>query len=221
MATTGPTLLALVRIEIGETTASYWTDAQLYQYLSNAAKKFSIDTGILLAPPKKCTSAANTAMYLVPSNCPGPHAIVTVFYGSTELDATTPYGIVRGDGEPHTTDTDTPASWYVLVDGGKVYLVLFPTPGSAVTGGIKVWFWKIASDVTALTTACDIPDNYVMAVVNGAAKEALEAKSDPKFKIFERKYDEDVARAKAFVRAMIQAGKQNRNAEATKHRGLW
>jgi len=215
-------LETLVRAEVGEPTAQYWTQAHIFSYINEAARTFSNDTGILLSPPKKCDIVAGTSLYEAPTDVPGPQAIIAVFYDDSELTPETPYSIVRGDGLPHETDTDTPSCYCVIYDSGKVYLMLYPVPGAALTAGLVVWFWKLATTMTTGDEACTIPDEYHEAVVAYASMLAFKAKRDyDQVKIEKDTYNDWVVRARSVVTAQIMAARQSRHGDATAKRSIF
>lgn len=218
MAMTGTTLIGHVRVEIGEGTASFWTDAQLLEYVSRAAQDFSVDTGIITAPPVKATSVANSGLYSLPSTCPGPHAIIRVFYDGEELQPSTQDALIRNGNKPHS-DSGTPTHFYIASSAGVDYLGLCPIPGSAVTDGIVLYYWKIAAQLASGTSTCEIPETFYRAVVYLACKFAFGSQGErAKMDYYDELYTKEVLRAQDYVNVQVAATLHDRDARETNYR---
>ncbi len=201
-----------VRLEIAEPSAGFWTDAQIDYYINDAAARFASDTGMLTAAPRQTDIVANSTFYTLPPDCPGPHAIMAVYRETTVIDATSVSAIVRADGNPHA-DTGSPTKWYTVNSGGDTYLAVYPTPTSGTTNGLKIWYWKLSTDMTVDTDECDIPDEYIKGVIWGASTAAfLQRRMIDEGRAYEEKYQAEVARAGAYVDAIVAAGLQDRDA---------
>ena len=140
-----------VRLELGEPSAGYWTDAHVDACINSAAAQFSVDTGLLLVPPRRTDILAGSALYTLPDDCPGPQAVVSVICDGVELEAAAPAAILRLGGKPHS-DSGRPSSWYFLADGGDPCLALYPVPSSSIPGGIVIWYWTVSYTHLTLPT---------------------------------------------------------------------
>ena len=218
MSMTATTLIAHVRVEIGEATASFWTDAQLIEYVSRAAQDFSVDTGILVAPPVQASSVANSGLYSYPTSCPGPHSIIRVFYDGKELQPTTQDALIGNGNKPHS-DSGTPTHYYTAIYAGVKYLGLCPIPGSAVTNGIVIYFWKIADIMDAGADVCEIPDEYYRALVYRASMFAFGPEGEKsKQAYYNDLYTQEVIRAQDYINAQIVASLKDKDSRNTSSR---
>jgi len=207
-------LRTLVRTELGEPSAGYWSDAQLNSYVNAAAARFSVDTGLLLAAPRKADVEAAHALYNLPDDCPGAQAVVGVFLNGDELSPTSPAALIRLGKKPHS-DTGTPTHWYAVADSGTVCLALYPVPGSSITDGLVLWYWKLAAPMSADESTCEIPGEYIRGVVYAAAELAFLAKRETgQAECFRDLYTDEVRRAKASAESLIAASLQHRDVSA-------
>ena len=214
-------LTSHVRVEIGETTAGFWTDAQLYEYISRSAQDFSVETGILTAPPVETDSVADSGLYTLPGSCPGPHAVIRVYYDGNLIEPSTVNALIRNVNAPHS-DSGTPLYWYMLTKDGLTYLGLCPIPGSAVTDGIVLYYWKMSDRMTGGTDVCDIPDEFYRAVVYRATQFAFGSQGEKtKYEIYEGLYKEEVLRAQDYVNVMIAASLHDRDVRETGYEPLF
>jgi len=221
MAMTLTQLTSHVRVEIGESTAGLWTDPQLYEYISRAAQDFAIESGILTAPPVQTSSVAASGAYALPASCPGPHAVIRVYYDGSLIKPTTLDSLIRNGNTPHS-DSGTPLYWYTLTKEGVTYLGLCPIPGSAVTNGIVLYFWKMADRMTGGTDVCDIPDEFYRAVIYRATMFAWGTEgAKSKYEIYESLYKEEVLRAQDYVNVMIAASLHDRDVRNTEYEPLF
>lgn len=205
---------ARVRTELHEPTAGAWSDEQLNVYINDSAKEFASDSGILLTEPVQTGIVSGTAAYSLPVDCPGVHALRLVYYDTNLLDASDPVAIAQQDGNPHT-DSGTPTKHYGINVGGIQYIVLYPIPGAALTNGLKIWYWKLASDMTADTSVCDIPDEYMKGVMAKATEYAFLSRRELTMAQAQQGiYADYVERAKTYVDAVVTAIKRDRDASA-------
>jgi len=213
-------LLVDVRTELAEPVAGYWTDAQLTGYINRAAVDFSVDTGILQAPPMQANVVADQAGYILPDECPGPQAIVRVYHNGNELTPTTVGALASRGAKPHE-DTGTPKNWYGVTHGGNNCLMLYPIPEQALVNGLVLWFWKVAADMAAPADECEIPDEYSPGVVYGATMRGFIAKKEvEQAGVYRGWYQEQAAKAKAWVRAAFTAGVRDGDARSRRGSGL-
>lgn len=211
-------LTSHVRVEIGEATAGFWTDPQLYEYISRAAQDFSTDTGIIVAPPVKTSSVADSGAYSLPASCPGPHAIIRVFYDDEKIEPSTVDALIRNGNRPDD-DSGTPTHWYPMSYEGTSYLGLCPIPDSAVTNGIIIYYWKIADRMTGPTDVCDVPDEYYRAIVYRATMFSFGNQGEKsKMEYYQRLYDEEVLRAQDYVNVQIAATLHDRDVNSGDYR---
>lgn len=217
-------LIAAVRIRLGEPTAGFWTDPNLTDCLNNAARQFSIDSGVLLAAPVKTSSQAGVHAYPLPTGCLGMHMIQAVWYNGTRLMPSVPLSIMSVDGDP-ISGTPPPKKYYVLTHDSKLYLVLYPAPDTAVTNGIVVWYSMIATKMVYSASAddtCDIPDDYCDAVIDLATSYAFALKHDEEsIKRYEKYYGDRLSSAQAFVNSLIIAGMRDQDATAKDARPIF
>ena len=202
-----------VRTNIGEPTAGYWTDDMLNGYINDAARTFSIDTGILVAEPRKADVTSGTAIYNLPDECPGPHAVIALLYDDDELTKSTPQAILR-HGDLPASDTGTPERWYPVTRSGAASIALHPIPDSNLTDGLRIWYWKQAAEMSADTDTCDIPDDYIVAVEAKATELAFLAKHMfDDAAVWRSTYQAEVKRARAYVNAMVYNDAADRSTE--------
>lgn len=201
-----------VRIEAGETSAGFWTNDQIDNYINAAARQFSSDTGIIIAQPVETNIVSGSIGYKLPTDCPGPHAILAVFQQTTQLDPTDIQAILRSGGNPHV-DTGTPEKWHIITSAGDVYLALYRIPDSNVTDGLKIWHWKLAVEMTADANECEVPEDFIKGVIYEATRYVFVQKRELEISMtYHGLYLEEVARAQAYVEVLMAAGLQDRDA---------
>lgn len=83
-----------------------------------------------------------------------------------------------------------PVLWYLW--GGVI--TLWPTPTDNLTGGLKIYYTKMPTDLTDLTQTLSIPDKYYNALTSWVMSKAYEldesfAEADAQLQYFERALD--------------------------------
>jgi len=214
-------IVTAIRVKLGEPTAGFWSDANLLICANDAARQFSVESGILLSPPVSTSVVASTTGYVFPTDCAGPHMLQAVLYNGTKMTPTVPAAAMN-TGNVMTT-LGTPAKWYTLVDGGKIYLCLVPVPSGSVADALQVWYSKICATMEidtesdpAVDSTCDIPEAFCEAVISLAAANAFTMKQDEKsMSIAMAKYEDWLAMAQSYISATIAAGMKDVNGFAS------
>lgn len=146
------TLLASIRDEIVEATASFWTDAEVYRYMWHAE--------YILADATNCTEATtaittitNQSDYTTPAN--------VLHYLRVEYNNSTLKRIGKSDRDSlefrpsgGTFSAGTP---YCYLQFGDL-TTLYPTPNAAKT--VNIDFVKRPAEITTASTQFTIPEQF-------------------------------------------------------------
>lgn len=162
---------ALARKNLGETTASFWTDAELNTYINLA--------GHDLADKAKCirtngyfTTVADTAEYTLNSALTNPVCLFQVYHltdGTTwlELDQTTKEELNHENTGWLSVDASVPQKFWYDIEENLIYLYPKPNAANAGTNYARVWYAKDYSDITSdNTTPSGIPFELQLAMVD-------------------------------------------------------
>lgn len=156
MAYTLAQLITEVRAVLNESTAAFYTDAQITQWLQQGARDIAMKTRCVEAD-STIAVVATTLSYAFPTDAFWIHSI---------LNATTGISLIKIDPYKmgHITDTATaavPIYWFAF--NAKIYLT--PIASGSVT--LTVLYSKTTEAVT------DIPNEYRIELINYAASRAL------------------------------------------------
>jgi hypothetical protein len=205
-----------VRILLAEASASRWTDLTLDGLINFIQSHFSINAGVLVTYDNTTIATlAGTLAYDLPAACAGEASILAVFYDDDPLDPSTPEAETRVGGVPHdTSDTDTPANWFTVVETSTGHLQLALNPVPDAVKAVTLWYAREAQPMAVATDAaiCEIPAQYKLALAWGTAWLAWET-----LKEFERAnrckdaYFAEIKKARAHVAAMVAAAIKRRD----------
>ena len=158
--------LAYARYLIKETTASFWADAELYVYMTEAEQEvFNLimeeDEGYFQTTDATIDYVSGTQEYDMSGLTVVPIKIILV--ERTDVDPVkTLHPINIQDKlryEPANSTTITDADWegYYL-SGTKIGIV--PKPTTSATNNLKLYFIGRPADVSSSSTAFTVPDDY-------------------------------------------------------------
>lgn len=158
--------LTYTRYLIKETTASSWTDTELYAYMTEAEQEvFNLimeeDEGYFQTTNETIDYVSGTQEYDMSAFDPVPVKIVLV--ERTDLDPKKTLHPVRMQDklqyEPanrtYTTDADYE---YYYINGNKIGIV--PIPDESETNNLKIYYIGRPADVSSGSSAFTVPDDY-------------------------------------------------------------
>ncbi len=155
--------LAFTRYLLKESTASFWADAELYIYLTEAEQEvmdliLEEDEGYFQTTNETIDYASGTQEYDLPADC-----VKVVLVERTDLDPVkTLHPINMQDKlkyEPALATGISDEDWegYYL-NGEKIGIV--PTPDESQTDNLKIYYIKENPDVASGSAAFTVPNRY-------------------------------------------------------------
>ena len=155
--------LTYIRYILKETTASFWTDVELYAYMSEAEQEvFNLimeeDEGYFQTTDATIDYVNGTQEYNLPTDC-----VKVVLVERTDVDPVKTLHPIRIQDklqyEPvnRTYATDTDYEYYYL-SGTKIGIV--PTPDENETNNLKIYHIPNPTDVSSGSSAFTVPDGY-------------------------------------------------------------
>lgn len=155
--------LTRVRYLIKESTASFWADAELYNYMSDAEQEvFNLimeeDEGFFQTTNSTIDYVDGTQEYALPSDC-----VKVVLVERTDVDPDKTLHPIRMQDklqyEPasgaFTTDGDYE---YYYISGTNIGIV--PTPDENATNNLKIYYIASPAVVSSGSSAFTVPDAY-------------------------------------------------------------
>jgi hypothetical protein len=147
-------VLSRVRDQLAETTAAFWTNAELYRYMADGEREVNLMVSYNIVVTA-ATTTTGTSGYALPSSC---LSVMRLTYDGVPLRKT--------DRNLRDRDAlDMPSYGGTLQSGSPThfyeftgYAYLWPTPDAAKT--INYFFLKDPTEVASGTTAFTIPANY-------------------------------------------------------------
>ena len=160
---TPATSLARVRYLIKESTASFWTDAELYTYISDAEQEvFNLimeeDEGYFQTTNATIDYVNGTQEYDLPTDC-----VKVVLVERTDVEPDKTLHPIRMQDklqyEPanQTSATDEDYEYY-YISGTKIGIV--PIPDENATNNLKIYYIARPTAVTSSSTAFTVSDDY-------------------------------------------------------------
>ena len=170
---TGTTLINQVRDILQDTTDTSFTDAELLRYLNRGAKEFCATTGCYQTTDTINTDNSNFKFTLSASTT----KLIVVYdveYNGTPLTRTFRHEVNYKFGGSSATPSNT-TSWYEF--GGILYIeVIAPTATGA--SALTVFYLRTPTDMTAVGSTFDFPDEWESAIVNYAIAQCYAAQRD-------------------------------------------
>ena len=169
-----------VRSLLAETTAAFWTDAQIQSWINQGCQDVARRAENLWEEVNINVTALNQ-MYPFPNNFLNAHRAEFTLTGSDQTYGLDYRGINTMDeiwGILHSL----PAAWpqYFTIRGNSAvgfYLVMYPSPGS--DGTLLVSYYRSANNVTVGTQNIDVQPGWEDIVFDYAVYKAKRASQDP------------------------------------------
>lgn len=162
-------LRTLIRKGLGETTAAFWTDAELNTLIDEACDDLAYRTKCIRANTT-VSSVANTAEYSLSTNISNALAPLEVYFrqdGNTwrKLDSTNREELSAEHPGWMSVSSSTPTMWYWDREEDKYGF--FPPPNSTNAGTyVKVYYASKHTDINDDATEPDIPTYLQPAIVD-------------------------------------------------------
>jgi hypothetical protein len=159
----------LIRKNLGETTASFWSDAELNQWLDNAGRDVAKKTHCIRTNGS-FTPTIGTGEYNLNSKLSyTAFKVFEVYYNDgitwLNLDETTRTELNEDSSGWMSADSGTPTKYYFNEQEG--ILGLYVAPSAATTNGVKCYVSKDHTPVTADGTSyTDIPEELQLAMAD-------------------------------------------------------
>lgn len=147
-------VLSRVRDQLAETTAAFWTDAEIYRYITDAEREINLTVECNIATTAH-TTTTGTSGYTLPADCLSVYRLTYDGVPLRRLDRNKrDIDGLDMPGYGGTGQSGDSTHYYEV--GGYVYL--WPNPSRAVT--IDYQFLKQPSAVTTSSTAFTVPANF-------------------------------------------------------------
>lgn len=170
-----------VRDEIKDSTTTFFSDAQINDYLNHALKELAKDAKV--EADWTTNLVADTATYTLPTNCLQIQVVEVDADddGTYEVYKPIPYKQVL---EGRVTD----GYWYVR----DRVLTLLETPDAAVTDGLKIYGYKTPDTLSNDSDEHDLGSKYDWALVFYAVQQCYERRESwDKAAYYEKKYKDE------------------------------
>ena len=191
MAETLTNLLADLRSRLDETTATFWTDAELTRWLNEGAREVARRTECLQSTHQQNVTA-NTGDYTAPTNV---IRIYRVEYWRSTNDVTpleyrdlasVPWSFDRAQSSPR------PLYYTLWGIPPTLTISLFPKPSETVTNGLRCWFYRMPTAMTTGANNVDLPDGWHELPVLYAEYVAMRKDRLPQWQEAKAAFDEKV-----------------------------
>jgi len=151
--TTPAGVLSRVRNQLVEDTADFWTDAELYRYMSDAESEVN-NMAECYRLSTAAASVTSTSGYTIPADCV---SMVRVTWDGVPLKLADQRSIdaLGMPGYGGTVQTGSPTHYYQY---GTDMVYLWPTPMSAKT--IRYYYTAEPADITTASTSFSIPQQF-------------------------------------------------------------
>lgn len=192
-----PTLTTLqtnVRRRLDESTAAFWADADLTQWINEAARDIARRSETLQASTT-INSVAGTQEYTLPTNA---LRIYRVEYRPDGATATQTIPLEYRDFNSmdsvwwsrQAVDRGTPYCFTMWGFPPTLTLVLFPLPATSVTAAIKVYYYRLPAAASSGSDTVDVPEGWFDLIEDYCEFSALRKDRDPRWQEARSLYEE-------------------------------
>lgn len=191
MATTLLQMRTRVRYMLNETTASFWTDAMLNQWINDACDDLARDTETLLKVTSPAlVSAANTQDIAAPTDLLRIHRIVHKYNSETQQNALHPMDLSAMDSVwgSRSDMQGRPCYFALWGTNPSVTIKLFPVPTAA--GTLTVYYYRRPVAASADGDSVDVAGGWEELVENYCEYRAKRRDQDPSWQEAKALYDE-------------------------------
>lgn len=157
---TGQNIIDEIRDELQDTTDLSFGTAELLRYINRGAKEFCATTGCLQDVATINTDGAYHSWSLSAS-LTNPVIVFSVEFAGVPLGRTYHHEVTYDFGG----SSGTPVAWYEAK--GRLYVDSIPPVASGVSA-LTVWYLRTPTDMTAVSSDFDFPDEWDSAIINYA-----------------------------------------------------
>lgn len=167
---TGQNVIDQIRDELLDATDESFEDDPLLRYINRGAMEFCATTGCLQDTGNIATDATNFK-FTLSTSLTNPVVVFAVEYDGVPLTRTYRHEVSYKFGET----AGTPTSWYEF--GGKIYIDLI-APVATGASALTVFYIRTPTDMTAVGSTFDFPDEWESAIVNYGIARAFASQRD-------------------------------------------
>lgn len=167
---TGQTVIDQIRDELQDTTDTSFGDEELLRYINRGAMEFCATTWCLQDTAYIATDASHF-MFTQSTYLTNPVILFAVEFNGTPLTRTYRHEISYKFGE----SSGTPTSWYEF---GKVLYIDLIAPSASDASALNVFYVRTPTDMTAVSSTFDFPDEWESAIVNYGIARAFVTQRD-------------------------------------------
>lgn len=183
-------VLSRVRDGLVETTAKFWSDAELYRYMTDGEREINLITNANIISTA-ATTVTSQSGYTLPSDC---LAVTRVAYDGVPLRKLDQNMRDRDGldmpGYGGALTTSNPTHWFELSGTGY----LWPTPAAAKT--LQWYYLAEPASITTSSSAFTVRANYHTPIVDYVLYRAYVKDQDQsRADWYKREYEEGVAKA--------------------------
>jgi len=160
---TGQNIIDDIRDELADTTDLSFGDALLLRYINRGAKEFSATTGCLQATANINTDNTNFS-FTLSGSCTNLVKVFDVQFNGVPLSPTFRHEVSYEFGASSATPDNTTV-WYEF--GGVLYISVI-APTATGSSALNVFYLRTPTDMSAVSSAFDFPDEWDSAIVNYA-----------------------------------------------------
>lgn len=222
------TLATAVRDSLDESTASFWTDAQVRKAINEGTREIARYTSTIEKTGTIAVSAGTQTYTGVPSDMLQINRVEFVKTGDTAVYVLGPRQNNEMDplwGTSKAQSQGTP-QWFTAwgYTGGTMTLTLYPTPSDA--GTLTLYYYAVPADLStsgsADSTNVTCPEGWEDLIVFYAIYRCLQKDADPTWKDYKALYDEKLQSMLELTRQVHdQEGFMNYQPYANAFGGWW
>lgn len=157
---TGQNIIDEVRDELQDTTDKSFEDAELLRYINRGAKEFCARTLCLQNTGNINTDNTNYK-FTLSSSLTNPIMVIDVEFNGTPLTRTFRHEVTYKFGASSATPDNT-TMWYEF--NGVLYVSVIP-PTATGSSALNVYYARIPTDMSAVSSDFDFPDEWDSAVI--------------------------------------------------------
>lgn len=160
---TGQNIIDQVRDILSDTTDTSFGDPELLRYINRGAHEFCASTGCYQAT---ATIDTNNSDYIftLSTSCTNLLVVFDVHYNKTPMSRTFLHEVNYQFGGTSAAPTNSTA-WYEF--GGSLYIEVI-APTATGSSALTVFYLRTPTDMTAVGSTFDFPDEWEPAIVNYA-----------------------------------------------------
>lgn len=149
-----------LRDRLDEATAAFWADAELNRYLNEGAIQVARRSESLRSTAS-INIVAGTADYTAPTNIIRNYR-AEYARSSNEIWPLEPRDLNSMDPlwVPYRTNQSRPAVYTMWGVSGAMTISLWPVPNESITGGLKLYYYKLPTAMATDGASLDLPNGW-------------------------------------------------------------